>query len=279
MVSVRARATEWVTGALIRGGYHPRLRTERLRRLDVRRPPRRLAGCDVERVTIGGVSCGAIVPPKVDRDGVLVYLHGGGYVSGPNLAQWRLAARLCRAVGVRGVVALYRRAPEHPFPAAYDDAIGVVDELGADLIAGDSAGGGLAAAVALRTQVRGLLMFSPWLDLRLGDERIADITDRVLARAGMVEAGARYAGTTPVDDPRLSPVEGELSALPSTMVQIGTRDIMLPDCQRFRERALAAGADIDYIEMDGMFHDWTAAELVPEATAAFTRAVRFLEQC
>lgn len=278
MVSRRARVVEWLVGMLVRGGYHPRLRVDRLRRLDVRRPPRRLAGCRVDRTTIAGVSSGSIVPPRVQRRGTLVYLHGGAYVSGPNLAQWWLAARLSRAVGLRVVVALYRRAPDHQFPAAYDDAVGVVDELGADLVAGDSAGGGVAAAVALTRDVRKLLLFSPWLDLRLDDARIAGITDRVLARDGVAEAGRRYAGDTPADDPRLSPIYGDLSTLPPTMVQIGTHDIMLPDCQRFRGRATAARVDVDYVEMDGMFHDWTAAELVPESAAAFARAVQFLNR-
>jgi monoterpene epsilon-lactone hydrolase len=276
MASLRARAMEWATGALVRRGYDPQLRVERLRRLDVRRPPRRLAGCRVERTTIADVPCGSIDPPRVKREGTLVYLHGGGYVSGPNIAQWRLAARLSRAAGIRTVVALYRRAPEHPFPAAYEDANGVVDRLGADLVAGDSAGGGLAAAVALAADVRRLLLFSPWLDLRLRDEGIDSITDRVLSRDGMAEAGRLYAGDTSCDDHRLSPLEGDLSQLPPTMVQIGTRDIMLPDCRRFRDRAAAVGADVDYVEMDGMFHDWTAAELVPESADAFGRAAQFL---
>ena len=179
------------------------------------------------------------------------------------------------------LVPIYPVAPlgvaEHVVPAATDLAADIIAEAGADHTAllGQSAGGGMALAVALQLRDRGLaapyrtVLISPWLDVTLTDPDIPAIVpkDPILAPPGVVEAGNMYRGELPAEDPRVSPINGDFSGLgPITLIS-GTHDILHPDSKRFVPLAREAGVSIDYHEAPGMFHDYPLLP-IPEAKQA-----------
>jgi monoterpene epsilon-lactone hydrolase len=276
---------------LMGGALTPRLDLAAMRRGDARRPPGRMCGCRISPVPIKGESgapvlVGEITPPQPPRQHAptLVYVHGGAYVAGPIRLEWYLAATLCRDLEVRTLVPLYRRAPEHPFPAGYDDIVSVLDGLaehaaGPVLLAGGSAGGGLAAAIAAhRGGIARLALISPWVDLALDAEDLDDSRDTILALPGLREAARLYAGDHDLDDARVSPLHAALTALPPTIVQASTDEVFLPDIRRFTERARTAGADVHHVEGRGLPHGWSALPLAPQAATARRLLVEHLSR-
>lgn len=289
------RADRWTpvvsaTSSRIRDAFTPALDVAALRRIDLRRPPSRLPGVRVRPVRVDArrgpsVLAAELVPVRGVRDGrTLVYVHGGAYVAGPNSLEVLVAAMLCRALGVRTLMPFYRRAPEHPFPAAFDDVSAVLDSLatreaGRIVMAGDSAGGGLAAALALhRDDIERLGLISPWLDVSLQEPDITDSRDVILAVPGLQEAGRAYAGGADRDDPRLSPANGDLSRLPPTMVIAGTDEVFMPDARRFVDRASAAGASMRLVTGQDLFHGWAIVPLIPSGRAARRLLVEHLSR-
>jgi acetyl esterase/lipase len=211
----------------------------------------------------------------------LLYLHGGAYIFQMVKEQWDLVGALAQRLGCAVSVPGYP-VPPHPgsgaaqiFPAlldAYRDLLTRIDA--ADLVvAGDSAGGGMALALAQLARREGvpqpkdLVLFAPWLDLALANSEIAPMArrDPMLAVPGLREAARMYAGDLPLDDPLLSPIHADLSGLGRISLFIGTRDIGLPDCRLLLRRAQKQRVPVDYFEYPGMFHDWMAAVLLPES--------------
>ncbi|MGY1738140.1 alpha/beta hydrolase fold domain-containing protein [Geodermatophilus sp. SYSU D00684] len=203
------------------------------------------------------------VAPRGGGSGrVAVYLHGGAYVAGMAPQHWALVGRLADA-GVRVVVPDYGLAPRCTYRDAYRLLDAVYRGLGDDVVlAGDSAGGGLALGFAqtlLGTglpQPRRLALIAPWLDLALTGPGVADAEarDPWLSSAGLAETGRAWAGGDDPADPRLSPVHGPLAGLPPVRVWIGTRDLLHPDVVRLRDRAAAAGAQVDVTVRPGAVH-------------------------
>lgn len=211
----------------------------------------------------------------------VLYLHGGAYVAQITRQHWDFIGRLSDRLGCRIDVPLYGLAPAHTyreaFPlvrAAYEDLV----EAGATrlILAGDSAGAGIALALAHLLADRPaprpghLLLLSPWLDLTLANPAIDTVEelDPWLSRAGLVAAGRAWAGG---DDPTgglLSPINTSPSGLAPLSIVIGTHDLMVEDCRRFRDLARAAGVTVDYLEYPGMFHTWMLTT-VPEGLHAF----------
>ncbi|MEU7791048.1 alpha/beta hydrolase [Amycolatopsis sp. NPDC049159] len=153
------------------------------------------------------------------------------------------------------------------------------------VVSGDSAGGALALAIAqdLRTagrpQPERLVLYSPWLEVLLEDpvSVLLDETDPMLGIAGLREAGLVYAEGGDPRDPRISPIHPDLSGLPPITLFIGTRDVLLPDCRRFRSRAREAGTELDYREYPGMFHNWLM-QAIPEGVEAMNHVERLLRR-
>ncbi len=252
--------------------------------------------CGHTPVTIAGVRClwapgttgGApVAGDPLAHDGpLLVYLHGGGYSLGSPEVALPITQRLA-AGGVAVVSVDYRLAPEHPWPAAVDDAVAVFRALHQAAprrplaVGGDSAGGNLALSVAQRTRSdpdgqagsSALVLFSPHLD-HGGPLRPGDDTDE----AGAAWLRAAYCGRMGPDDPGISPLRGDLSGLPPTLVQVGTRDGLLGQAARFARAARRAGGDVVLDVWDGLWHTWQYHRDLPEADRALAEAAVFLRQ-
>ena len=252
---------------------------------------KRTWGCQYEVGHLAGVKVTYVRPAKMDSSGVVVHFHGGIYVAGISEPHWWLISRICHETGRLGVMVDYRLAPEHPFPAALDDATAVLAALtethGAEnlVVSGDSAGGGLAVASALKRRDEGqvvpgkLVLLSPWLDITLDHPDIPALEkkDRVLARSGAVEAGESYAHGADPKGPYISPANADLTGLPPMLLQIGTNEILLPDCQAFREKAVAQNVPLLYQEYPKMFHAWILVfPLLPEGKKALQKVIQFI---
>jgi epsilon-lactone hydrolase len=211
--------------------------------------------------------------PAGSRD-VVVYLHGGAYTSEIVKAHWSLIGSLAAQTGLDIHVPIYGLSPAHHGLEALRFVTQLVTELAGQghrcYLAGDSAGGGLALlaaqAVAGRSGgVAGLTLLAPWLDLSMCNPGIDEVEphDPWLTRPGLRPLAAAWANGLPLEDPRLSPIYGDLSAVPPVQVLVGTRDITLPDCRALRDR-LPAGTALTYHEEEGAIHVYPLLP-VPEA--------------
>ncbi len=267
---------------------------DRLRAGDSPEPPQsRTYDCTYETSLLGGVPVTFVRPPRTESPELIVHLHGGVYVAGIGEPHWWLLSRLCSETGRLGVMVDYRLAPEHPFPAALDDAIDVLEGLALEhgahhiVLSGDSAGGGLAIASAMKLRDDGrpgpgkLVLLSPWLDITLDHPDIAALEpmDRMLGKAGLVEAAEWYAGDHDPKMPYLSPITGDLNGLPPMLLQVGTHEILLPDARLWRDRAVAQGIDLTYREYSKLFHVWQIFfPILPEGEAAMQEIINFIRQ-
>lgn len=234
-----------------------------------------------------GVPAEWVTPAGVAGGRVIMYLHGGAYQLGSPATLRHLVAMLAAAAQAQALSVDYRLAPEHPFPAAVDDAVAAYRWLlaaGHDpasvAIAGDSAGGGLTLAtlVALRDAGDPLpaaaVAMSPWTDLALTGEslRTRAGADVMLKPAGMPETAALYLAGTDPRHPYASPLYADLRALPPLLIQVGDAEVILDDSTRFAARARTAGVDVTLEIWDEMPHVFQAfAGLLPEADQAVAR--------
>lgn len=214
------------------------------------------------------------------RRRVILYCHGGGYTSGGLGFSKVLASKLTRATGLDVLAFDYRLAPEHPYPAAVEDAQAAWDHLmrlgfGARdvVLAGDSAGGNMALVLCLRLRAEGrmlpgaLLLMSPWTDMTCSGESLterADI-DPVLTPEYIYAVREAYAGSLDPAQPELSPLLADLAGLPPTLIQVGTHEILFSDAERLAERMNAAGTECRLEVWEGMWHDF---QMYPSKSAA-----------
>lgn len=268
------------------------LDVERLRANDRPVPPgKRTWGCTYQSAQLDGVRVTFVQPASIRSSRVLVHFHGGIYVAGIGEPHWWLLSRLCQETGSLGVMVDYRLAPEHPFPAALEDALAALAILAAEhgaanlIVSGDSAGGGLALASAMKRRDDGadlpgkLVLLSPWLDITLDHPDVAaqEPLDRMLGRRGLVEGGKWYADKEDPRLPYLSPAYGNLNGLPPTLVQIGTHEVLLPDARALHDRAKADGFDLTYREYPKLFHVWTLFfPILPEGETAVREILEFI---
>jgi len=245
-------------------------------------------------VQADGVPCEWVLAPDADQRATVLYLHGGGYYRGSLNTHRELCSRISRAAGMAVLHVGYRLAPEHPFPAALEDALAAwrwLAEMGVPhdriVAAGDSAGGGLAAAMMLVLRDReaalpgaGVLL-SPWTDLeQTGPSmRTRQAADPSLTKAYLDRFAAAYLNGAPVTDPRASPYYGDLSGLPPLLIQVGSAEILEDDAARFARKVKAAGGQATLELWPDMFHVWHRyAARLPEAQAAIDKIGAFIKK-
>lgn len=242
--------------------------------------------------TLGGVPGLRIEGAGMAADGALLYLHGGGYVVGNAQGYRGLAAGLGRAAGLVVHAIDYRLAPEHPMPAAVEDAVSAYRALldsgiapSRIVVAGDSAGGGLTLATLVALRGAGLPLpaaghlISPWADLALEGESIAGKAeeDPSLTESGLRSCAAHYVGTRDPRDPVASPIHADLSGLPPLLIQVGSAEILYDDAIRVARAAGAAGTRVTLEVWPNMIHVWHAfAFLLTDGRDAIDGAGAFM---
>ena len=252
-------------------------------------------GVTVTQGEIGGVPVFTFTPndmPESNRDRVLLNLHGGGYVLGPGESGTQEAILMAGIGKFQVVYADYRMAPDFPYPAAIDDAMAVYRELlkttPAEKIGvfGTSTGGGMTLILALRAKAEGLPLpaalaaGTPWADMsKTGDSYFTNegVDNILVSYDGWVGDAARlYAGGHDLKDPMLSPVYGDVSGFPPTLLTSGTRDLFLSNTVRMHLKLREAGVPADLIVFEGMSHaHYHMAPDAPETRFHFTELGRF----
>ncbi len=254
-----------------------------------------IKGAKFEEVNINGVRAEWVKMPNSDEDSVLIYLHGGGYVLGTTEMYHDMAARLASGGEVKVLSVDYRLAPENKYPAALEDSIKVYKWLLSQnykyyniMIAGDSAGGGLALATLLKIRSLGLKMpaaavcISPWTDLAMTGKTIKtnSVIDPVLnydllkyfADCCVGEEGDRC-------DPFISPFYADLSGLPPLLIMVGECEILLDDAMRFSNKAEFFGVESTFVVAKEMTHSWPFfASIIPEGQQAINYISEYIRR-
>jgi acetyl esterase/lipase len=219
----------------------------------------------VETADLGGVPGRWVCAGEASGEAAMMWLHGGAFVLGSSESYTEFCARLSAASGARVFCPDYRLAPEHPFPAALDDAQAAwaaMPEAGRLWLGGDSCGGNLAVATVQAAARRGgrmpgaLYLVSPYLDLTHTGESIEARGPRdPFVRPDRMEATAQtYLQGADASDPRASPLFGPMAGFPRTLVQVGADESLFDDASRLADRLTAAGAQAVLQEAPGMMH-------------------------
>ena len=239
-------------------------------------------GFTAEDFTLANCAARRYLPTGSDTQGVILYLHGGGYYTGSPDSHHALMSHLCVACRAVVVGLAYRLAPEHPYPAALNDAMATFRDLAANtapsqiMIAGDSAGGGLTTAClqALRDTSGPIpgcaALLSPSVDLSETGARFGDVE---------VSQSARYyAGSHPMDHPGISPVFGEMHDLPPILVQVASDEPFIDETTRLVNKLVTAGVTVEFQSIDEAFHVFQMFTELPESSDAINRIAKFYQQ-
>lgn len=251
-------------------------------------------GVRIQRLESAGCPAAWLGPEGTTADRILLYLHGGGYVSGSINSHLILCLPLTQVLRRNILLPEYRLAPEHPFPAALEDAQRVYHWLLAQgyaahniVVAGDSAGGGLSLALTLALRDTGaplpaaVVCLSPWADLTLSGEshRCNASFEPALTTEDLRRWAAWYAGSTPLSHPLISPVFADFRGFPPLLIQAGSEEILLDDARQVAEAARLAGVRVTLSVWQGLWHVWHAlGRLAPESEQAFQEINAFLHQ-
>ena len=247
----------------------------------------------VEGFSINELSAEWVTHKNANAEKIILYLHGGGYVSG-KLDMYRLlCGNISEKSGARVLLPEYRLAPEDPFPAALEDALSVYswllqNETSAEniFLAGDSAGGGLSLAMtlALRDEGRplpaGIICLSPWTDLTFsGDSHKTNAKKSVILHPEGLRLWAdSYVAHADPRTPHISPAFADMTSFPPMLVQVGAEEVLLDDARMVAERAKSAGVDVTLSVYEKMWHVWQAVGILPEAKRAFAEIGEFVEK-
>lgn len=248
------------------------------------------AGVDVSQVEYGGVRCVSCVPAS--PVGTILYFHGGGYRMGSPAGSTPFATRMAAATRARVVAVAYRLAPENPFPAAVVDATAAYAALlaespGGVVAAGDSAGGGLAAALSVAcreagaTPPRALLLMSPWVDLTQRSDTYASRagSDPLFSLESAREASAMYLQGHDPRDHLASPLFADLSGFPPTQIFASTEEVLLGDSTALAAGLAESGVEVCASFQPGRQHAWPAVfPAQPPSAEALAAMGRFLER-
>ena len=244
-------------------------------------------GVAVEPGEVAGVPGEWLRPSGATRPGVMLYVHGGAFCLGSPATHRALTTRLALLTGLPVFAPHYRLAPEHPFPAGLDDVLAVYRALspqGPVVVAGDSAGGGLAlsAVMALRDEgaalPAALVLLSPWADLTMRDGPLVPPPgEAMLSAPWAAECAAHYLGSASADDVRISPLRGDLRGLPPTLVQAGTDEMLHDQALELHAALEAAGVESTCDITAGRWHVFqTHGGVLRSADDAIERIARFV---
>jgi acetyl esterase/lipase len=254
-----------------------------------------ITGVLVQHVQVGDIPCEWVQAEGADPDVRLLYLHGGGFVSGTGKFYLPLAAHLSQAARCVVLLPDYRLAPEHKFPAGLEDCLQAYEWLRlngpagpsmarAIFIAGDSAGGNLVLAtlLALRDRGRplpaGAVPISPVTDFTLASESLRTVEDPIISAKTMPVFRDDYLDKTDPRDPLVSPVFGDYRGLPPLLIQLGEHEMLRDDSVRAADKARADGIPVTLEIWPGMFHVFQSHEpLLPDARAAISHAAQFMQ--
>lgn len=258
---------------------------------------RKRLGVTVESWRLGGVNviyCTPTSIPPENRDRVLLHLHGGAYVLYPGEAGAGEGMLMAGYGRFRVVSVDYRMPPEHPFPAALDDAAAVWRELTRMHdprrmgVFGSSAGGSLVLSLMLKAKAEGLPLpaaigcGTPWADLAARGDSInanAFVDNMLVSQTGWIGAAAQlYAAGRDLNDPLLSPINGDLSGLPPAILTTGTRDLLLSDTVRVHRKLRKAGVEASLQVFEALSHGQFLLPFIPETEEAFAEITAFLKQ-
>lgn len=252
------------------------------------------AGVTVTETELGGVKGLRLTPARPEKGAVLLYFHGGGYVLGSPQTHRSLVGHLARLSGIEAASMDYRLAPESPFPAAVDDGLACYQALldggvapGRIIIGGDSAGGGLTLATALRARETGLPMpaglvvLSPWTDLTQGGWSYDTQAQKdPMIRRDRLELMARlYLDGAAPADPLASPRFADPEDLPPMLIQVGSDEVLLADATELAGRAGAARVEVTLEIWPDMFHVFQAFhDMLDEAKTANARIGQWIRR-
>ena len=246
----------------------------------------------IEKTIIEGIPAEWVIAPNAVEDRVFLYLHGGAYIMGSCNTHRYLASKLSRSTAARVIVPEYRLAPEHPFPAAIEDAVKVYRWLISSgitpdkiIIGGDSAGGGLTLAtlLSLKDEDEALpalaVLLSPWTDMEGTGESMETraAVDPWLSPDASRATPALYIRDVDPRHPLVSPIYADLSGLPSMLVHVGNDEILLSDSARLVERARAAGVEVNFKVWEEMWHVFQTFA-IPEGQQAIDEIGEFVEK-
>ncbi|MFP5218662.1 MAG: alpha/beta hydrolase [Actinomycetes bacterium] len=242
-------------------------------------------GTTVEQTVVGGRPAERVTGPVSDGAPVLL-LHGGAFITGSPRSHRVFAAHVAHAVEAPVVVLDYRRAPEHPYPAAVDDAEAAFEQLSADgpaRVVGDSAGGAIALLLALRRREAGrpapaaLALVSPVADLTLTDALAYRGADAMLRRSWVRQGRDAFVGA--VDPRTISPLHRDLTGLPPVLLHVSEHERLRPEGERLAVALGEAGVDVTHELLPDVWHDvHVHAHLVPEGAEAVLRLGRWLRE-
>lgn len=247
---------------------------------------------ETEWISMGGVRA-LVARPRGERPtGAVLYLHGGGYCVGSPSTYKGLVTHLAVAAGASVYVPDYRLAPEHPYPAALEDGLNAYrwmldHQLSPKriVLAGDSAGGGLALATTLAIrdegfpQPVGVVLISPWTDLSCNSPSRTDNAkiDPMIRTSWSKQCAAHYLDGRPVDDPACSPLFADHKGLPEMLIQVGTDEVLIDDATALADQCQAAGVEVTLQIFDGMWHVFqSSVGAMEEADEAIEKIAHFL---
>jgi epsilon-lactone hydrolase len=250
-------------------------------------------GIAIDEQFIEGMKSEWLIPKDSNTNKVILYVHGGGYVSGSCSDHRGFVAKFAKNTGVQNLIYEYRLAPEHPFPAALEDSVKIykwllVTGFKTDniIIAGESAGGGLCLAILLALKERSIPMpvagvaISPWTDLTCSGKSYK--TKNKLSPAPLNSwtiFSKYYVGNNKANNPLISPLFGDLKGLPPILINSGADDELYDDGEKFYLKAKEAGVDIKFKAGKGMLHCYPLlAPMFKEATEAMNEIVDFINK-
>lgn len=250
-------------------------------------------GVSFEKIDLHLFDAELLHPEDAHKNKVMLYLHGGGYVIGSPHTHRALVGRIAKGIAADCLLIDYRKAPENPYPAALEDAFFAYKYLlqkGYDpehiVIAGDSAGGGLAVALLYELREHGMgmpgcvVLLSPYLDLT-GTSRSIEKNaknDRFLDVFEMRKWAKMYAGGYDCAIPSISPLFGNMEGLPPVLIQASKSEVLYNDSTRFVKKARQAGVDVTFQQWKGLIHWWHMFGTMPEAQKAIDKIIAYVHQ-